>query len=179
MKLSKVNRSLTQMVWDCSGNSVVAILSQFSKRLKMLMHVSEMLKSTKTTSRSPPQTGLEQTISGQRLLAETAISTNGAINIDLIFKQQEITLIKSMLNFLLCVSLCTCKKFMDLLPKEEIISSSSSTESVNIQGKQTRSQSAIGFNNNASKPPRPASAKSSQRPSSPTKGSTWQPDQSR
>lgn len=97
------------------------------------------------------------------------VDRKGLVDLMCIFEQEELDLIKSLLELLLCIVLCSCKEFPDLTTKKQ-----KSPHHISNQGYATRSDSAIG------KPPlprkfmRPSSAHHP-RPTSPVKVTkqTW------
>ena len=86
-RLSKVNRGLTQAVWDKIGLVVTDLLGFYATKFK---HHCE-----------------QKSDQGRQLL-----------QLGDSFELQEITLILSMLELLLCTAICTCTAFPEILPNK-------------------------------------------------------------
>ena len=91
--MSKINRGLTQIIWDKVGKVACDLLSSYSCWLQ------------------------------HQQVPNGAPGQKQSHDLSFYFNEEEILLVQSILEFLLCTSLCTCVTFPDLLPKLEESSS--------------------------------------------------------
>ena len=87
-RLSKVNRGLTQALWDKIGTIVAELLSSYASNF------TKSCAQTEDTRKSP-------------------------VSLNSVFEVQEISLILSMLELLLCAAICTCTAFPEILPSKQ------------------------------------------------------------
>ena len=85
VRLSKVNRGLTQAVWDKIGLVVTDLLGSYATKFEKCCE--------------------QKSDQGRQLF-----------QLGDIFEAQEITLVLSMLELLLCTAICTCTAFSEILP---------------------------------------------------------------
>ncbi|OWF38922.1 uncharacterized protein LOC110465705 [Mizuhopecten yessoensis] len=118
LKLSKLNRVLTHFIWDIAGRLVSAVMAQFSSQLRRLLVLADLLYDTKMRMKQDISGSVVKKGTSQRLLVERAILRNGTVDLSKMFVSAEIHLIKVCLDFLLCMSLCTCREFPNLQKHE-------------------------------------------------------------
>jgi hypothetical protein len=63
------------------------------------------------------------------------VDKKGIVDLSCIFEKEELDLVKSLLELILCISLCSCKDFQDLTPKKQ-----KSLHHFTKQGRGTRSE---------------------------------------
>ncbi|XP_071133369.1 uncharacterized protein [Mytilus edulis] len=145
LKLSKLNRSLAQRVWDTAGTTIVRLLGTFSDKLINVLHIAKQCKDNKGTvciEHSDNQEAISK-----------MVDKKGLVDLSCIVDSEELDLIKSLLELLLCISLCSCKDFPDLTPKKN-----KSPHHMTSQGRSTRSDSSLGRPPLPKKLTRPSSA---------------------
>ncbi|CAG2240415.1 unnamed protein product [Mytilus edulis] len=145
LKLSKLNRSLAQRVWDTAGTTIVRLLGTFSDKLINVLHIAKQCKDNKGTvciEHSDNQEAISK-----------MVDKKGLVDLSCIVDSEELDLIKSLLELLLCISLCSCKDFPDLSPKKN-----KSPHHMTSQGRSTRSDSSLGRPPLPKKLTRPSSA---------------------
>ncbi|XP_060067713.1 uncharacterized protein LOC132547922 [Ylistrum balloti] len=118
VKLSKLNRVLTHFIWDIAGRLVSVVMAQFSSQLRRLLVLADLLYDPKMRMKQDISGTVVKKGTNQRLLVERAILRNGTVDLSRMFVSAEIQLIKVCLDFLLCMSLCTCKEFPNLQKHE-------------------------------------------------------------
>ena len=105
-RLSKVNRGLTQAIWDKIGVVVTDLLSSYASKFEMSC-----------------EQGSEQ---GKQLKS-----------LDAVFEPQEVQLIMSMLELLLCAAICTCAAFPEILPNKQENSPNKQSKSTKLKSVST------------------------------------------
>ncbi|KAH3725429.1 hypothetical protein DPMN_051262, partial [Dreissena polymorpha] len=98
-KLSKVNRGLTQAIWDKVGVVVTTLLTSYAEKVAKV--------------------------------GKAPTKGRAFCSLETIFEPQEVTLITSLLELILCSSLCTCMAFPEILPKLQEKSSKKKHKSPN------------------------------------------------
>lgn len=101
-------------MWDIAGRLVTVVFSQFSCQLRRLLVLADLLYDPKMRMKDDISGSVVKKGTTQRLLVERAILRNGTVDMSKMFQPEEVQLIRDCLEFLLCVSLCTCKEFPDL-----------------------------------------------------------------
>ncbi|XP_052808503.1 uncharacterized protein LOC128237211 isoform X2 [Mya arenaria] len=86
-RLSKINRGLTQAIWDKVGSVVTTLLASYAAKVTKV--------------------------------AASSLMGQSFCSLDAMFESQEVALVTSLLDILLCSALCTCTEFPELLPKLE------------------------------------------------------------
>ena len=91
------------------------------------------------------------------------VDKKGLVDLTVIIEKEELDLVKCLLELVLCISLCSCKDFPDLMPKKQ-----KSPHHISKQGRAARSDSSLGRPPLPKKLVRPSSAHQ-QRSTSPVK----------
>jgi hypothetical protein len=165
MKFSKLNRNLAQRVWDIAGITIIQLLAAFSEKLTSVQHTAKQYHEGKGTpcihhdeedSTSRPSVSQE--------VINKMVDKKGIVDLSCIFEKEELDLVKSLLELILCISLCSCKDFQDLTPKKQ-----NSLHHITKQGRGTRSDTSMGRPPLPKKLTMPSSAHQHRSPS-PLKG---------
>lgn len=165
MKFSKLNRNLAQRVWDIAGITIIQLLAAFSEKLTSVQHTAKQYHEGKGTpcihacihhdeedSTSRPSVSQE--------VINKMVDKKGIVDLSCIFEKEELDLVKSLLELILCISLCSCKDFQDLTPKKQ-----KSLHHFTKQGRGTRSDISMGRPPLPKKLTRPSSAHQHRSPS--------------